>query len=164
MVYQLRDFVFLCEASNLPRLVLVHSTFQIVSDSHVQRFATAGQNVNVVLMCHVLPIGQEIPLRFAHRNDRIRRSPESFMLVGADTTAHKNGRSVSLRSFGGRRGVSCLVVAVTKDFPTPPGTRDEVGASPPFSRRAGAGMTKCAAEGWRFYFKSNDTNHFYLNH
>ncbi len=41
---------------------------------------------------------------------------------------------------------------------------DEVGASPPFRRRAGAGMTKCAAEGWQFYFKSNDTNHLCLDH
>ena len=41
------------------------------------------------------------------------------------------------------------------DFPTPPGTRDEVGASPPFRRRAGVGMTKCAAEGWQFYFPVN---------
>ena len=40
------------------------------------------------------------------------RSSESFILVGTSTTAHENGRFVSLRSFGGRRGVSCLVVAV----------------------------------------------------
>ena len=40
------------------------------------------------------------------------RSSESFILVGTSTTAHENGRFVSLRSFGGMRGVSCLVVAV----------------------------------------------------
>lgn len=40
------------------------------------------------------------------------RSSESFILVGTSTTAHENGRFVSPRSFGGRIGVSCLVVAV----------------------------------------------------
>jgi len=34
------------------------------------------------------------------------RSSESFILVGTSTTAHENGRFVSLRSFGGRRGIS----------------------------------------------------------
>ena len=69
------------------------------------------------------------------------RSSESFILVGTSTTAHENGRSVSLRSLGGRRGISCLVVAVPCD------------SSPP---SAGAGMTKWVAEGWQFYFRSND--------
>ena len=49
-------------------------------------------------------------------------------------------------------------------FPDSPGTRDEVEPSPPFGGRAGAGITKCAAEGWQFYFKSNDTNHLCLDH
>ncbi len=75
------------------------------------------------------------------------------MLVGTNTTSHENGRFMRLLYFGGSRGVSCLVVAVTREFPTPPGTGDDVGASPP---SVGVGMTKCATEGWQFYFQSND--------
>ena len=33
---------------------------------------------------------------------------------------------------------------------------DAPDSSPPFSGRAGVGMTECAAESWQFCFRSND--------